>query len=424
MNRLLEILLYIYAFVLVFQTRYIIVPGVINGGFSEYLTISVYFSDLILFLILAIFIYKKIRDRKVFKRIDITIIFLAGFEFFVFLSIFFSDEPLLSSFAYFRLLLCVGLFFVISDDLMSARKFKYAFFSGVLIHSFIGIYQFLSQTSFSNKYLGIASHSSSNLGDSVIQTIFGERWLRAYGGFDHPNMFGGILVICILLAVGNIMQKKYSLFDYIVIPFFSFALLFTFSRSAWLSLIVSILFLLLYYLFIDGVEKFLKLVKLSIVILFIFTIAMVNYSTLFVSRFSTDVYTEIKSIDERSVYLSEAGELLGDNALFGVGVSNYTKSVSREVTTDQPSWYYQPVHNFFILLAVEIGVIGLIFILLFILRLGERLFTSGNPEGLVLIISLLTISFFDHYLWSLHAGIFILFLVFGTVYKSVNFAKK
>ena len=51
----------------------------------------------------------------------------------------------------------------------------------------------------------MAVHKAEELGTSVVETVgadgLGERWLRAYGGLDHPNILGGILAVALLLFI-------------------------------------------------------------------------------------------------------------------------------------------------------------------------------------------------------------------------------
>ena len=51
--------IYLLVFLLPLQTRWIVRPGVLNGGYFEYGTISVYGTDVLLIIILLVFIIPK-----------------------------------------------------------------------------------------------------------------------------------------------------------------------------------------------------------------------------------------------------------------------------------------------------------------------------------------------------------------------------
>lgn len=65
-----------------------------------------------------------------------------------------------------------------------------------------------------------------------------------------------------------------------------------------------------------------------------------------------------------------------------------------------PSWIYQPVHNIYLLIAVETGIIALVIFLGFILI---RLIRPITPITF-LIIGFLILGLADHYFWTLHSG--------------------
>ena len=56
--------LYLLVFLLPWQTRWIIRAGEINGGYWEYGTISLYGTDVLLFLLLVLFSYFVLQNHK------------------------------------------------------------------------------------------------------------------------------------------------------------------------------------------------------------------------------------------------------------------------------------------------------------------------------------------------------------------------
>jgi hypothetical protein len=70
----------------------------------------------------------------------------------------------------------------------------YAFVSGAVFSACLGLWQFWTQHTVSSVWLGLSSHDVFVSGTAVVESG-GERWLRAYGSFAHPNIFGGYLVL-------------------------------------------------------------------------------------------------------------------------------------------------------------------------------------------------------------------------------------
>jgi O-antigen ligase len=114
------------------------------------------------------------------------------------------------------------------------------------------------------------------------------------------------------------------------------------------------------------------------------------------------------AITER-VELNQAGEkMFKDSPWFGVGNGQSVFHMKQYLPTNTPTWNIQPIHNVWLLLIVEKGLLGLL-ISLSILYLFFRniLKKLQNPE-VVLWLSigsmLFVVSLFDHYLWTLLQG--------------------
>jgi hypothetical protein len=322
------------------QTRYFLVVGA-----NEYLTRSIYLSDL---LVLALLVFVIMRPKVDFK---------------------------------------VGVIL------------KY-FFWGLLPVAVLAITQFTLQASFSTKWLGLAKHDPAELGQVVIETANG-RYLRAYGSFDHPNILGGVMAAALLLVLIN-LRKKWGAPEIVYTALFSSALFFSFSRGSWLALLVG---LGVYF----GVSLYKKqrIRKEFFIILAACSLLLAAvYSPLVFARVAAEGRIEQKSIDERIGYYGEAKELFLAHPYFGVGFRNYVPSLM-ELHPGRATWSYQPVHNSFILALVELGAIGaslLIVAAALLIRMAKGSRLMDRPEILALCSLVVVLSLFDHWLWSLHAG--------------------
>ncbi len=422
LNKIIEYGLYLFAFLLSWQTRLFLKSGEINKGYSEYLTISIYLSDIILITILVLFFvnfFKSKRDITLKHNKKNIFFILAGLDLFIFISIFFAHDRLLALYKYAIFILGIGLLFLIANATYSYAKLTWSILAGIFFQATLGIYQFLTQSSFSCKWLGLAQHNSSILGTSVIETE-GERWLRAYGGLDHPNILGGLLAVGIILLIIKALyikktKKTEPFILYFIFCVFLMSLFFTFSRASWLATFIGILIIFLITIIKKNLlaqKKVLKLILIGATLIFIL---FLQYDNLVFTRLNEKSRLENKSITERSNYVKQAKSLINKNLLFGTGIGNYTQALTK-MHPNQPSWYYQPVHNVFLLVFAEIGIFGFVLFILFLLYTLR--YKQKNKYKLSLLFILLIIFMFDHWLWSLHFGVFLFWLIMGIFLKN------
>lgn len=429
LKKLTEYLFYLFIFLLPWQTKLILRPAPTN--FTE---ISLYATHFFLLVILLLFFIYRLGDKKNTISIPAVWYLLIGWELFVFASIWIAPDIILAAYHYFSFLIGLAVFFLLyvgtgagsyEDSFFAKGKIIFSFLAGVFIQAILGLVQFLSQSSFVSKYLGLALHDPSVLGTSVIDAASG-RWLRAYGGFDHPNVFGGVLAIALLLTAYLLAKKKMlhkgrevaeSIFLFISYFISLLALFFTFSRAAWLALAAGLIILLFYFIkrkdkWIMG--RFVALLFFSAILL---AIVVFPYRELVVARLSDRAPLEQKSITERKTYISQAFNMISERPWLGVGLGNYTtvlavRSEAKNLT-GATVWNYQPVHNVFLLLWAECGIFALLFFggfLFWPLKKDRR--EAFTPAVLSLLIILLL---FDHWLFSLPFGLIFFFLVLGLI---------
>lgn len=416
---------YLLVFLLPWQVKLILWPAGTN--FQE---ISIYASQLVLILVLVSFTFYKMKDRGFSDRMPAAWYFLAGLELFIFFSFFFAPDKVLAFYGYIVILLGLGLFYLLKagtdrecyeDSYLDKIKIIYSFLFSMFLQAILGIYQFLSQSSFANKYLGLAEHDPQTLGTSVIETVSG-RWLRAYGGLDHPNIFGGVLAIALLLAAYLLAKKKIinsvrelfeSIFLFIFYFFALFAFFFTFSRGAWIAFAVGAIFLLI-NLIIQAdrwvIGRYLAVIFFSAVLLLF---VIIPYRDLVMTRATAIGRLEQKSLVERREYLVEAKNLIQKNWLFGVGVGNYTTAVEKSDQIKKDVWDYQPVHNAFLVLWAQSGIFAFLFFLSFLIFLIKK--DRREIFSLAIFAALIVLMLFDHWLISLPFGVLFLFFALGLI---------
>lgn len=424
LKKIIECSFCVFVFLLPWQTKLILKPAETN--FNE---ISLYVSHLLLLLIIAAFFAYKLKRPGGSRQIPWLWWALAGLEIAVLASFFVAPDQVLAFFHYLLFLTGVGLFFLLregTEDFGSGRcldriRIVYIFLSSIFLQALLGIYQFLTQSSPVCKYLGLAAHSSEIAGTAVIETVSG-RWLRVYGGMDHPNIFGGVLAISLILAAYLLARKKIirtkqeigeSIFLFIFYFVALLALFFTFSRTAWLAAGLGLGVLLVSLLmqkdrWVTG--RYLALLFFSAIML---AIVVYPYQSLLQVRIQGETRLEQKSLNERREYLGQSAGVIKSHVFTGVGVGNYPLFLKQADHSPKEPYAYQPVHNVFLLLWAECGIFALCFFVVFLammVKKNRRAVFSGAVLAALVIIML-----FDHWLLSLPFGLLFLFFILGII---------
>jgi O-antigen ligase len=402
MKKILGYLVYLFIFFLPFQTRWIISDPQINGSVWEYGRLSIYSFDIIFIFILSIFLIFNFKELKI-KSIKYVLLGII----FVILNFIVADNKLINFYWLLRIFQGISLIWMFSKINFDKIRFIWVFITSMGLSASLGIYQFLSQSAFASKWLGLAVHSASVAGQSVIETG-GERWLRAYGTFPHPNILAGFLVISLILSfylyprLKKIYQKNILV---ILSVISSTALFFTFSRGAWIAVVI----ISFYYIFLLKKKKI-----LPTVCLILFILLSVIYLPLVKTRITGTERLEVKSNIERVSGYTQSFEVIKKHPLLGVGAGNYTVELQK-IYPDQSAWDYMPVHNIYLLLLAELGIINLLILMFLIYPFIERIFNS--KLSYIFIFFFFFMFLFDHYWWTLVSGMLIIFLLVGFLSK-------
>ena len=446
LEKIIEYGIYLFVFLLPWQTRLILEEGNLNG-YWEYGTKSIYTTEILLwaiFLLTAVWWTTKklkvsVKSSKLetntkYKILNTKYFFfiLLSFVFYSFFSIFWSDSRSVALYAWLRLMEGIGLFLVLQVIKFDLQKLAWSFIFSTVIQAGLGVWQFLTQSTFACKWLGMAMHDPILPGTYVVETVL-RRWLRAYGSLPHPNILAGFLAVGLMLIAWLYEKVAYGLKKLLLPVCFAIltlGLLTTFSKSAIVALGVVALFLwITAWLTRQDKEVKITLLKFTLIFLVIATI----FSAVFWEAVSTRVYSqdrlEVKSTTERLSYFDQSWQLIKKHPMLGVGIGNYTLAVHNEINANLKSWDYQPVHNIYLLVLAELGIIGFflfVFLILFFifypltsLRTSFLFFILRGRENLynilfgVVFILLLMVGFFDHYLWTLYFGIMLFWLCFG-----------
>jgi len=235
-KKLPEYLFYLFVFLLPWQTRWIFHDSFYQGEVFEYWRMSLYSFDIILIILLLYYLIAELKNLTV-KKLRIFNIALLSYCLIVLLSVIWADEKLIAWYWGVRMFLGCGLFYLIQKIDFSRLRLAIVVVIAGAIQGLLGIWQFLNQNVWQSKWLGMAGQSARDLGASVVE--FGlERWLRAYGSWPHPNIYGAFLVLSfigVIYLVTKIKDKYHQLFLVFSSSFIALGILFSYSRAAWLG---------------------------------------------------------------------------------------------------------------------------------------------------------------------------------------------
>jgi hypothetical protein len=256
---------------------------------------------------------------------------------------------------------------------------------GVLYSSVLAIAQFFLQHSVGGPlwWLGERTFRVDTPGIARI-VWFGQELLRPYATFPHPNVLGGFLAATLPLMVSN-QTKKLSFFKIATIALGTIAMFLTFSRSAIVVGVIAII------LMIASRKQQVVSSKVAIVIFLIFSLA--TFYFLLTTNFSDE------SVVVRQQLNAAAVKIWQESPLVGVGLGNFLVELPKALPS-RSVYFLQPVHNIYLLVLTETGIVGLVFFLWLLWQIARK----KSFSILYSLFSILALGLIDHYPLTLQQG--------------------
>lgn len=442
--------LYLFTFLIPWQARYFIDRAMIGGQEWEYGSLSIYLTEaLLLLLVVFAFIAHRKNSQEEWHyrgRRAMNIFLLPGFLILVTLALsFFAMNQEIAFSATWRLLEGVAILYILNELTYSVHTLAWWFVGSAVVQSVLAMFQFFSQHINASSILGLAAKYPEIAGVSVVETT-GERFLRAYGSFPHPNVLAAFLGLALIFTLGLLFafRNKWERYCVLaVVPLLSFAMVLTFSRAGALFMVISISVIFIYLL----TNKMQVLFRLACRWLIAFILPIILFAVLnqniFFERYLSPSIADSASVTDRLSQYQEARLLIADNWLKGVGIGNYTYAISQR-HPELGGASLQPIHNILLLSLVELGVFGaalFISILIEIVKIIMRFKANYGQEMLVIfnkfdhgkemydkdygtithwyvilcgaMVGILAWFFFDHFFWTLYSGIMMFWFTLG-----------
>mgnify|MGYP001566367453 CR=1 FL=1 len=399
-----NVLFLLAVFFLPWQTQMILTTATVDGEPSVYGVFGIYVVEAM--IMFAFLLRGRRHTVPQIQRINQALYFFLAAAFF---SLGFSQVECIGWFQIVHVVSAAMLFSLLIDDRTNLRQVLSLFLLGLIVPVLFGWYQVLHGSSPASTLFGMGEKDALTPGVAVVESGT-SRLLRAYGTFPHPNVFGGYVAfgIVALAWLSRFVRTRGHLVGTLLASILLGAtLVVTFSRSAWLGLFVAFLFLIAMMLWHKRLPPRRAIPIMILGLASILATLTIFHAQVF-SRFDPSQRLEVISIEERASQYQTFGEVFLSSPIMGVGPSAYTFILER-LDPGHPVWSYQPIHNVFLLILAELGLIGVLALVYSIFTINPFANASLREVGTLfactIAILLFVIGLFDHYLWTLWPGL-------------------
>ena len=391
-----------------YQTRYFN-QSFLDGRAWEQGSTSFYISwiPLISVVILGFFNSKQTVPLKIRKYLFLLVASLGVINIIAF-----PYAVIASAMWWIQVLILLLFFITLYKNKIEFTKVLFWFAIALIPTAIFAILQAWIQFVPGSSWLGVASQSPIDLGTSVVQSG-SMRWLRAYGMLPHPNIMGGYMVFGIIISAWlySLTNKKIKILILALIPVFSLALFYSFSRSAWIAVVIGLVILSVANFF-DGQKS---KIFASLVVALTFLLLMVTHWDLASTRIGVNpepARLELLSNQSRSDSLKDGIRVFQANPLFGTGPNAELPALMKlkEAKNITSNWI-EPPHNVWILFLANFGIMGALMILgMAIHALStskvtlDKHFLTANILPIAILCAWFVLTLFDHYPYSLWSG--------------------
>jgi O-antigen ligase len=301
---------------------------------------------------------------------------------------------------------------------------------GLLWQSVLSWLQFFYQHSLALWFLGERTFSLTTPAIAKVD-LSGVQVLRPYGTFPHPSVLAGFFALALIPISIYGFSNTAKKFNWILILIFVIGvsgLMISFSRTAWLTYLISITVYLLLRLKKKEISFKKTFTSISnqnklIIILAFSTIAIITFPFVWQRILSLST-TDLHSVELRKKLIFYSIELFKSAPVFGIGQGHFLIRLKEIFQIEELTRFYQPVHNIFLLRLTETGIVGLFAFLALLGKTLQKLWQIENLPAsktlIALISSIILIGFFDHYFVTLEQGQVMFWTIIGLSWSLIN----
>lgn len=331
-----------------------------------------------------------------------------------------SPTPWVSLSFALHLLLLVGLVTYTIHEAPSYSRVVAALAIGIILQGIAVASQIATQTTYPVGTTMGWEHElpASQPGASVVETVDGMRWLRAYGTFPHPNILAGYASAALFpLAAFFLAARRPWAGWLLALPFLAFLVAaLTFSRAGVIAMLAG---LAVWGALLLGSQRPLHRRFFWLLGGFVALEAILVFALgplVQVRLLDQSAPLEGRSTAERTLLYDHAYRLIVQHPLLGVGAGAYVVAqTGLDVDYNPP----EPVHNVFLLVLSETGLMGGLAWLALWLGImhatwrRRRHLDVWTAAWCASLAALFVVSLLDHYLWSLAPGRVLLWIMLG-----------
>lgn len=425
--------------------------SIVSGIRIDYLSPTVYFTDTLVLLLFALWLFRKLQIQNFKSQINYNnkkkraqnVLNFGVFNLRFIWSLVLSIWNFKSTYFFFLLFLVINI--VLSHNILNGYYHLLKFLEcsfvayyiantmhkkqqivqlaslcsvGIIFESLLAFLQYATQGSIGGPlyFLGERSFLSQTPGIANA-SINGQLLLRPYGTFSHPNVLAGYLVIALTLIVfsaTSLQAKKAKILFFSAFTIGTLALFSTLSRTA---IVLWVVYLVI--VFLSRLRKQAHAKELLAGFVGALIVSCLFLTPLFY-RFSQTKTSE-ESFVQRDALLTAAAQMIADKPIWGVGLGNFLPILSVIQKPLSLGMYLQPVHNIFLLVAAELGVVGFIFFIWFLYKTYERLrYSPLHSTAGFMLSAILFLGFFDHYFLTIQQGQLLFAVVVGLCWSGLN----
>lgn len=375
----------------------------------DYLSPTVYLTDLLIGAIFVLWFWEE-KTRLAFvnlKAVAKKFWWVGAIFIFLLANSVLAPSPLPAIFKFFKVLEFFLLAFYIAKNEFDLQIIRKLLSLVIAYSSLIVLGQFIKQASLGGPFWWLGERTFNAFSPGIAKAILAGRLvMRPYGTFPHPNALAGfVLVSLILIGASKKGFKIGKTFSWLPIFLGIGSLVVAFSRSAWLvCLLMGVLVLLLKMRGRKG--KTLSRLTAGNFSFFLFLAFLGGVVFYFGPRFSTEEAFFLRMESARV-----ALRMAGDYPLTGVGLNNFIPQLPFYWQAPETVRFLQPVHNLYLLMIAETGLVGLgVFLWLLTLTVKKIL---GHYQLIFALSAVLLLGFFDHYWLTLQQNQLLLVLLLG-----------
>jgi len=126
-----------------------------------------------------------------------------------------------------------------------------------------------------------------------------------------------------------------------------------------------------------------------------------------------------KPVQERIQLIKFSLEMIKSNPILGVGLNNFIVRLPEYWQSGQIR-LLQPVHNIYLLILAETGLVGLIIFLWFLVLTFRKLLEIGSWKLVIPLMAILLTGVADHYWFTLQQNQLLATIVFGLAWSKIK----